>query len=484
MRLYSNSSPSPLSDMNHGKFQLAWVVSGFLSCSLFLFFVLPSPSHGAAFRIYDQGAAATGQSGAFIAQADDASAVYYNPAGMTQLPGLQLSLGTTLGGASTDFTSPTGATTHGGFGGTIAFPPASNLYVTANLKDLGVGLLGDTTIGVGVLSPFGITYEYPNTTPFATATTRTSLELIDVKPTLAYKLNDTLSLGFGLDIYTFFDFWGEGQAEFTFVSSGGPGLPPAGTNIEVNGSDTSVGFNASLLYTPLRNSDGNPIVNVGLVYRSEVDLNLDGNFLANGGLLADSSTTLILPQVFTGGIAVWPVRNADREWKVELDVDYTDWKAFRNLDLHLSNGTTIPFPQNWVSTFTVMLGTEYRWLQPTILPHWDIAVRGGYWFSESPMPDLTFNPTFPADADNHSLSIGTSFLCKGQGKFLGILGCSSGGGNSFWPKSIGVDLAYQVLIYEERTVTGATNPVAIPGVLNGIYDTIVHIGALNLRMNF
>ena len=42
-------------------------------------------AHAAGFRIYDQGAAAAGQSDAFTAQADDASAVYYNPAGMTQI---------------------------------------------------------------------------------------------------------------------------------------------------------------------------------------------------------------------------------------------------------------------------------------------------------------------------------------------------------------------------------------------------------------
>jgi long-chain fatty acid transport protein len=65
------------------------------------------------FRIYDQSASATGQSAAFAAQADDPSAVYYNPAGMTQLRGTQLSFGTLLIGGHTSFTSPSGATAHG-----------------------------------------------------------------------------------------------------------------------------------------------------------------------------------------------------------------------------------------------------------------------------------------------------------------------------------------------------------------------------------
>jgi long-chain fatty acid transport protein len=254
--------------------------------------------------------------------------------------------------------------------------------------------------------------------------------------------------------------------------------------MEVNGSDTAAGFNASLLYTPIRTNDGRPIVNFGLVYRSQVTLHLDGDFRANGALIANSQSTLVLPQVVTAGVAVWPVRTTEREWKLEFDVDYTGWKSIRNLDVRLSNGTTIQFPQNWSSTFTVMIGSEYTWLNPQILPHWDIALRGGYWFSESPMPDQTYNPTFPADADNHSLSLGLGLTCRGQGKFLGFIDCNSGTGHSFWPKSIGMDFAYQAILYEERTVTGATNPVAIPGVLNGTYDTTFHVGAINIRLGF
>lgn len=437
----------------------------------------------ASFRILDQSASATGQAAAFIAQADDPSAIYYNPAGMTQLRGVQFSIGTNLIGGGTSFTSPSGATANGDFGGSIANPPPSNLYLTANLKDLGVTVLGDMTVGLAVVAPFGTNVRWPENGPFATALTRQTFELIDIKPTVAYKVNDHLSLGFGVDIYTFSSIWGKGQAVTKFNSSGGPGLPPAGTPLEINGKDTAAGLNASLLYSPFRNTEGKPLLNVGLQYRSQAVLSLDGQFLANGSRVADASTTVVLPQILTGGVAYWPVRNQDHDWKLEVDVDFAGWHSFRNTDVNLSNGSTIGIPRNWTDTFRIMLGTEYKWLRLDKLPEWEVALRGGYWYAQTAVPSSTFSPGIP-DANNNAVSIGLGLLCKEKGHFLGLIECGSSSGGKLRPKAIGLDLAYQVLLYETRSITGNQQPLAIPGVVNGTYQTTIHVGAINLRVNF
>ena len=454
-----------------------------LSGSVLLASMSPTAAWAGAFRIYDQSASGTGQAGAFAAQADDPSAINFNPAGLTQLQGVQTSFGTLLVGGHTTYTSPTGATARGDFGGSVAVPPPTNLYFSANLTDLGLTALGDLSAGLGVLSPFGVLYRWPDDGPFSTAVTRQSLPLIDIKPTLAYKLNDQLSIGVGADIYTFASFWGDGQSVTKFNSSGGPGLPPPGTRMEVNGGDTTAGFNVSLLYTPFRNEDGKPVANVGFIYRSQATMHLTGNLLANGATIADTSTTLVLPQVFTGAMAVWPIRDRSHEWKLELDVDMTGWKSVRNTDVHLSNGTTIPFPQNWKNTYTIMIGTEYRWLRPAPLPAWEVALRGGYWHSQTPIPDSSFLPTVP-DADQHAISVGMGFLCKDNGRFLGLFECGKADGARLRPKAWGFDFAYQAIFYENRTISGNLNPVAIPGVVNGTYQSMLHVGAVNLRVNF
>ncbi|MFQ5990971.1 MAG: OmpP1/FadL family transporter [Nitrospiraceae bacterium] len=438
--------------------------------------VSPSSLHAGANRIFDQSATATGQGSAFTAQADDASAIYYNPAGMTQLRGVQTSFGVLLVGGSTSFENPLGQTAKSSFDGSVAYPPPINLYVTANLKDLGINFLGDLSAGVGVVSPFGTLTRWPTNGPFNSAAVFAAMPLIDIKPTIAYRVNDYLSLGLGADIYTFFDFWGEGHLERQTISPGP--FPPAGAQIEINGKDTTVGFNASLLVTPVRNMDGKPLLNVGLIYRSQANTQMDGQFLINGAPVADASQTIDLPEVITGGIAFWPVRDRLQEWKLEVDVDYTGWQSIDKLDIQLSNGTTILSPADWRSAYTFMVGTEYKWLRPSALRDWELAVRAGYWYSETPIPDRTFNPEIP-DSDNNSISFGLGALCKGKGRFFGLFQCGRSGDETFRPGAIALDGAFKVLLYEPRTVRGNVNPT-----VNGSYDTTIYVGAINLRVNF
>jgi long-chain fatty acid transport protein len=423
-------------------------------------------AHGEAFRILDQGAAASGQGTAFAAQADDPSALFYNPAGMAQLEGLQVYAGTLLVGGHYDYTSPTGSTFRGNLDGTIAYPPPINFYLTGNLNQFNLRPLRNLTLGIGVTSPFGLIINYPREVPFSALDTRATLPLLDIKPTAAYRVNEYLSIGGGLDIYTFANFAGEGAVEAQAIN-------PALGNVELRVKDTALGWNIGALVTPWR-TDGRPRLNLAFVYRSQTTLNLKGQFLANGALFADAATDLHLPQIFTWGAALWPVRNDHREWKFEVDVDYADWSSFSNLDVRLSNGLTLSEPRDWKGVFVIRVGTEYKWLRPALLPQWEIAVRLGYIRSETPVPERTFEPAVP-DADYNSFSVGMGFLCSGQGRFFGWIPCTSNVGL----KAIGLDLAYKNQLYESRTITNNNRPV-----VNGTWDTALHAGVFNVRFKF
>jgi long-chain fatty acid transport protein len=452
---------------------LAGLATKLLLCQL----MLGTDAHGEAFRLFNQGAAAAGQGGAFAAQADDPSAIYYNPAGLTQLRGVQIYTGAEFVGGTTEFTSPSGAKATGPFPGDIAFPPPMNLYMTANLPDVGVTGLGNLAVGLGVISRFGLLTSYPDDGPFSTAVTSAALPLLDIKPTLAYRINDKLSIGLGADIYTFAPFLGEGHFELMFDWPGGGGIPP-GVPVELNGTGTTAGFSGGLLYTPILNEAGKPVLSLGLQYRSRANLPVSGEFLVNGVKAADASATLRLPQVLTGAVAVWPVRNAEREWKLETDLDYVLWETFESLDVTLSNGGVLPFPQDWKNSFVVYAGTEYRWLRMDRLPDWELALRAGYWFSETPIPDRNFNPVVP-DADNHTIAIGVGMRCRQNARFLGLFRCGHLGVGSMRTKAIGVDLAYQAVLYQSRTITGNRNPT-----VDGTYESTLHSGSISLRFEF
>jgi long-chain fatty acid transport protein len=442
----------------------------FVLVVVFLLLILPAQLQAQTPRIQSQGAAAAGMGNAFMGQANDPSAVHYNPAGMTQLSGVQTLLGAFWVGGTTNFTSPAGATATGDRGGSAAWPPPAYLYLTANLKDLGLTSLRDVTAGIGVNTPFGSLTRYPENGPFRTATTFTTLPLLDIKPTLAYKVNDQLSIGLGADIYTFSGLFGEGHVEKRSIGA-------AGSKVELYGKDTAAGFNASLLYTPLRNADGKPIANIGLVYRSQASLHLAGALLANGTNVSNAAATFVLPQVFSAGIAIWPLRDDEHEWKFGLDIDYIGWKSVRNLDVHLANGMTIPQPQNWRGAYNIMMGTEYRWLRLESLVDWEVALRAGYINQQAQMPDLTFDPGIPS-ADVHIPSIGLGLLCKANGSFLGVK-CGAIGVGPLKPKAIGLDLSYQAAVYENRTITGNLNPS-----VNGVYKSVFHLGGVSLRFIF
>jgi long-chain fatty acid transport protein len=321
-------------------------------------------------------------------------------------------------------------------------------------------------VGIGVTSPFALKVEYPDDSLIAPISTQAALPLIDIKPTLAYKLNKYISIGGGLDIYTFASFLGEGQAELKQS-------PAPGFNLEANGTDTALGFNASVLWTPLRNAAEKPILNLGFVYRNGANLDLNGEFLANGAKVANASTTIELPDVYTWAIAGWPIRNAQHEWKIEVDVEYADWTDFKDLDLKLSNGAVIPAPRNYGDAWIFMVGTEFKLLSPPALPKWDVSFRTGYLRSETPVPSRDFDPSNP-DADFNAFSAGVGFMCHAPAKFLGVLPCDSLGA-----KAMGLDLAYQILLYQTRGISNNRQPL-----LNGEWDTTLHVGALSFRVNF
>lgn len=332
--------------------------------------------------------------------------------------------------------------------------------------------LSAVILGVGITSPYGLNIRYPIDGPFRTIVTSAALPLIDIKPTVAYRITNNLSVGVGADIYTFAGFLGEGHAETKLISDFTFGIPP-GASIESNGKGTGAGVTVGL--QSIRNPGGLPVMAFGLVYRSRAVVPLNSSILANGIKATDASTDLVLLHAVTGAIAYWPIHMSRREWKVELDMEYVGWSTNKDLDIRLQNGATVRQPQNWKDVPVIAVGTEYRWVNPTWLPHWEVAARTGYTYTGDPVPDRTFNPammSLPA----HTFSLGAGFLCQGAGRLLGLIPCS--GASSVWPKGIGCDLAFQEWFYESRTVAGSL----VSPLLSGTYRASVHLGSIGLHV--
>lgn len=424
-----------------------------------------------AFRIPYQGAAAAGQGDAFAAQADDASALYYNPAGLTQLKGFNAYVGVNLVGGGTQFKNQSGKEYHADFGGDVGFPPPSNLYLVGKLSDLGFHTLDRLTLGVGLTSNYGLATRWQGITPFSSVITRARLPMLTIKPTLACAVNDMVSLGFGVDIYTFASFIGAGGYETRNLLASGLGT-------ELNGDGTVVGYNGSILLTPFRNEGGKPLLNFGFVYRTGVRLGMKGFYSVNNRAIADAQFAFELPEVFSGGIAGWPIRDHEHEWKLEYDMEHIGWDAAKNLNVKLSGMPVSVSPQYWHSSYTASFGTEFKWLQPSAMPDWTIALRTGYQHSSTPVPDASFTPAL-TDADWNKFTLGLGFGCKEKGKFLGLIECGDSQGKRFTAESLGVDLAFQAFFYDTRNVRGN-----IQSSVNGRYQTTAFVGSISFNLNY
>lgn len=131
---------------------------------IFALGAFPQNALADGFRNPFHDAAAMGQGNAFSAQADNASAVFYNPAGMTQPRGLQTAGGMQFVSINTKFTSPIGITTTNS-SPTVGLPPPGQFFLTANLKDLGISTLGNLSVGLGVLNLYGFRPSFRLTVP-------------------------------------------------------------------------------------------------------------------------------------------------------------------------------------------------------------------------------------------------------------------------------------------------------------------------------
>src|SRR2546425_8134693 len=141
----------------------------------------------------EQGAAASGKANAFTGEANDPSAIFYNPAGITQLPGTQVLVGTSIVKLDSTFRSSTsGESTEL----QDQFPIVPHFYITHRFKQWDERL----SVGLGVYSPFGIVVDWPDNWQGRFDSTLARLRVTVYNPTVAFQATRTLSVAAGLRV--------------------------------------------------------------------------------------------------------------------------------------------------------------------------------------------------------------------------------------------------------------------------------------------
>ena len=342
-----------------------------------------SSAFALGFKNPDQDAAATGQGEAFVAQADTPGAVYYNPGGLTQIKGTQVS-----GGGYTTFRDIR-------FAGAAASEELNDPAYTAHFylsSDFGQE---KWRFGFGLNIPYGNITDWGENSSFKYRVTKSTLMVRNYEPTIAYKFNDHISLGVGLNVY-------DGQTELNRHVLFSPFLPDGRFHFE--GSGQAFGGTAGLLVTIDEHNS------IGLTYRSPFAVDFHGHAIVHNdptGSLGRSpaDAEIQFPQTAVAGYALRPTKKL----KLEIDVEWTDWETLNQVKLHSPNAafatdpnSTIPF--SWKDSFFYEFGAQYLFDD-----HW--TLRAGYIYSENTVPTDTFSPTLP-DSNRHVFSAGVGYSAK------------------------------------------------------------------------
>jgi len=381
------------------------------------------------YAIPPQTAKAESMGGAAVAGVDDPSAVYVNPAALTQVDGNQILGGLTYVNtiSSVKNSGATSKNIHDD-----DFLP--NLFANYHIPNTQLSL------GIGSYTPFGLATSYKPDAFTRYAAVRSELRTIFITPSVAWEPVPYFSIGGGVSFVhasgtlsraIFFGPFGDGK-------------------LRVTDTDNAYGYKVGILVKP------NDSLRFGLTYTSHVDINFqsaDVKFVdapGAGGLAANSKASgihLPTPSLINVGVH-WQI---DPKWGVELQYDYAQWSEFEHLRASFSSplpglGGAVPItglfiPQNWKNSSSLRFGSAYK-------VHENIEVRAGLGLDQTPIPSSTLGPAIPG-ADYLTLTAGLGYN---------------------W-RQLKLDLGYMAVFYKTRRVNnnvletgGDPNALSFPGV--------------------
>ena len=384
------------------------------------------------FALYEGSVRANGLDGCLIGKADDPSAIFFNPAGITQLDGTQISLGGTIVTPMTHVRTESwsGRTQDSHLKRNYFMPPYA--YVTYKQSER-------LWLGLGFFAPFGLGTEFDEGWAGRHNSYNAFVRVVTLNPNAAFKVTDRLSVSGGVNLSRL-DLKLESRA------------PLFEADIAMKGNGMGVGYNLGVHYKLL------DWIKLGLSYRSKIHINLNGraNYISSPNmqrlfLNGHIDSTVTLPDMLMLGVNFQALKNLS----VELSTIRTGWSNFDQMSIQFHNPVAgmkrVTKAKNWNDVWRWQIGFEYNaaaWLD----------LRAGYVYDNGPTPRTTTDYLVPAN-DRQMFCFGTGFKWKA------------------WT----LDLSYSYLVSRNRTVTARP----IDGVLKGkLYDGETHLYGLGIGYKF
>jgi long-chain fatty acid transport protein len=360
----------------------------------------------AGFALYEGSARANALGGTLVGRADDPSALFYNPAGITQLAGFQLMAGATTIGPKSDV-----VTTRRGMDTTSE--TKTNLWVSPHLYSA-YQCTDALWFGLGVFSRFGLGTEFDETWPGRYNNYNAVIQTSTVNPNVAFKVSERLSLAVGAS-WMWFDLTLEQKIDFG-ATVGNPNALDVDQSLQGEGDNSGYGFNLALHYKACE------WMSIGLSYVSQRRQKIkgDADFSKPSGIPENlfrdtkASGDIRLPDMVFVGLAFYPV---DR-LSLEIDGVWTRWSTYDQFtvdyeDPILPGLDRLTQDKDWNNVWRLQLGAEYQVL------NW-LDLRLGYVRDNCPIPAETADYLVPSD-DRHVYAVGCGIH---RGRWTGDLSYS------------------------------------------------------------
>lgn len=360
-----------------------------LSCVIF---TTPLAAHGAGFALIEQ--SGSGMGNAFAggsAIAEDASTIFFNPAGMTYIEGTQAVGALHLINPNAEFNDKgsvkaQGVPPRGGEGpnaGNLAFVP--NFYLMTDINP-------SIKIGIGLNAPFGLKTEYDDKWVGRFQADKSEVKTININPSIAFKVNDQLSLGLGVSAM---------RAEATLTRQVNRVVAPE-TSVKIKGDDWGFGFNLGALYQVTADT------RIGVAYRSKVEQHLEGK--SSSPLVAALNTNVKADVTLPENFSVSAFSRLDDTWDLMGDVTWTRWSRFKELRIDFANTTPDSVTtENWHNTMRYSVGLNYHYSDA-------LKLRAGLAYDEEAINDNFRTARIPGN-DRKWLSLGADWQVSPTSKF-------------------------------------------------------------------
>ncbi len=387
---------------------------------------LAGGAHAAGFAIIEQSASGLGNAFAGgAAAAEDATTIYFNPAGLTRLPEREVvgaghvivpSFEFSDGGSRAVTTVPlTGG--DGGDGGVIKLVP--NFYYTRSLTE-------STRFGLGVNAPFGLATEYDSDWKGRYQAIDSEIVTVNINPAIAHRFSERFSAAFGVNVQ-YLDARLTSAVDFAVACLGSPaaatcaadnlGLadvqtPGATGHLENTADDWAWGYNLGFLVEPEAGT------RIGLAYRSKTDYELEGrgdftlapNVVSGtqlgaatlGAVFADSDITVDVTMPESLSLSVY--HEMAPGWAVMGDITRTRWSRIPELRIDFANPLKSDGVEelNWEDTSRYSVGASYRYSD-------GVTLRAGLAYDETPVPDAKSRTARLPDNDRRWVAVGMSY---------------------------------------------------------------------------